>query len=111
MLTLFLSLDQGSCDISCLEDWIFRVSQVSLYLEMLVAEGLNVSLSGRPDPSLLPSCRETLWKELRCLLDLPTLMFLASQVRIQMHIVSYVWILTKICLLIDWYDQTFWGTF
>ncbi|XP_062276771.1 MTOR-associated protein MEAK7 [Scomber scombrus] len=71
--------DQGGCDVSCLEDWIFRVSQVSLYLEMLVAEGLNVSLSGRPAPTLLPPCRETPWKELRCLLDLPTLIFLAPQ--------------------------------
>nr|XP_046250838.1 MTOR-associated protein MEAK7 isoform X2 [Scatophagus argus] len=71
--------DQGECDVSCLEDWIFRVSQVSLYLEMLVAEGLNLSLSGRPAPTLLPPCRETPWKELRCLLDIPTLMFLAPQ--------------------------------
>ncbi|XP_060892419.1 MTOR-associated protein MEAK7 [Labrus mixtus] len=71
--------DQGLCDVSCLEDWIFRVSQVSLYIEMLVAEGLNVSLSGRPTPTLLPPCRETPWKNLRCMLDLPTLMFLAPQ--------------------------------
>lgn len=73
--------DQGCCDVSCLEDWIFRVSQVSLYLEMLVAEGLNVSLSGRPAPTLLPPCRETPWKELKCLLDIPILMFLTPQVR------------------------------
>ncbi|XP_045894056.1 MTOR-associated protein MEAK7 isoform X2 [Micropterus dolomieu] len=71
--------DQGGCDVACLEDWIFRVSQVSLYLEMLVAEGLNVSLSGRWASTLLPPCRETPWKELRCLLDLPTLMFLTPQ--------------------------------
>ncbi|KAM3608918.1 uncharacterized protein V6R79_006770 [Siganus canaliculatus] len=74
-----LRQDQGGCDVSCLEDWIFRVSQVSLYLEMLVAEGLNISLSGRPTPTLLPPCRETPWNELRCLLDVPTLMFLAPQ--------------------------------
>lgn len=54
---------------------------MSLYLEILVAEGLNVSLSGRPVPALLPPCRETPWKDLRCLLDVPTLMFLAPQVR------------------------------
>ncbi|KAM6926952.1 MTOR-associated protein MEAK7 isoform 1-T2 [Lycodopsis pacificus] len=72
--------DEGGCDVSCLEDWIFRVSQVSLYLEMLVAEGLKVSLSSRPAPTLLPPCRDTPWKELRCLLlDIPTLMFLAPQ--------------------------------
>ncbi|XP_075994352.1 MTOR-associated protein MEAK7 [Genypterus blacodes] len=71
--------DQGGCDVPCLEDWIFRVSQVSLYLEMLVAEGLNVTLSCRPAPTLLPPCRETPWKEMKSLLDLPTLMFLAPQ--------------------------------
>ncbi|KAK5868048.1 hypothetical protein PBY51_012495 [Eleginops maclovinus] len=71
--------DQGGCDVSCLEDWIFRIPQVSLYLEMLVSEGLDVSLSGRPAPTLLPRCRETPWKDLRCLLDLPSLMFLAPQ--------------------------------
>ncbi|XP_075875361.1 MTOR-associated protein MEAK7 isoform X3 [Nelusetta ayraudi] len=71
--------EQGCCDVSCLEDWIFRVSQVSLYLEMLVAEGLSVSLSGRPAPTLLPPSRETPWKELKCLLDIPILMFLTPQ--------------------------------
>uniref|UniRef100_I3JX88 MTOR-associated protein MEAK7 n=1 Tax=Oreochromis niloticus TaxID=8128 RepID=I3JX88_ORENI len=70
---------QGACDVSCLEDWIFRVQQVSQYLELLVAEGLSVSLSGRPAPTLLPPCRETPWNELKCLLDLPSLMFLAPQ--------------------------------
>lgn len=82
MIYSVLSSDQGGCDVSCLEDWIFRVPQVSLYLEILVAEGLNVSLSSRPAPTLLPPCKETPWKELNCLLDLSTLMFLAPQVRI-----------------------------
>lgn len=75
----------GDCDVCCLEDWIFRVSQVSLYLEMLVTEGLSVPLSGRLAPTLLPPCRETPWKELRCLLDIPTIMFLAPQVRTRTH--------------------------
>ncbi|KAM9807450.1 MTOR-associated protein MEAK7 [Neosynchiropus ocellatus] len=69
--------DSGRCDVSCLEDWIFRVPQVSLYLEMLVAESLGVALSGRTDRNLLPSCQGTPWKELRSLLDLPTVLFLA----------------------------------
>ncbi|XP_051916875.1 MTOR-associated protein MEAK7 isoform X2 [Hippocampus zosterae] len=74
------STDQGGYDVACLEDWIFRVPQVSLYLEMLVAEGLNVWLSLRPALPLLPPCKETPWKDLRrCLLDIPTLMFLAPQ--------------------------------
>lgn len=82
---VFCSSDQGGCDVSCLEDWIFRVSQVSLYLEMLVAEGLNLSLSGRPAPKLLPPCRETPWESLRSLLDIPTVMFLAPQVRMLIY--------------------------
>ncbi|CAN9498677.1 unnamed protein product [Ophioblennius macclurei] len=69
----------GGCDSSSLEDWIFRTSQVSQYLELLVSEGLKVSLSGRPSPTLLPPCRETPWKEAQSLLDLPTLMFLSPQ--------------------------------
>lgn len=91
MLILTISLryylDQGSCDVSCLEDWIFRISQVSLYLEMLVAEGLNVSLSGWPAPTLLPPCRETPWKELKCLVDIPILMFLTPQVRKRRNVI------------------------
>ncbi|XP_029951949.1 MTOR-associated protein MEAK7 [Salarias fasciatus] len=73
-----LKTADGRCDSSSLEDWLFRVSQVSQYLELLVSEGLKVSL-GRPPPTLLPPCRETPWQEASCLLDLPTLMFLAPQ--------------------------------
>ncbi|RVE72337.1 hypothetical protein OJAV_G00060900 [Oryzias javanicus] len=72
--------DAGGCDVSCLEDWIFRTPQVSLYLEMLADEGLSVALSSCPPPRLLPPCRETPWNELDSLLDVPTLMFLAPQV-------------------------------
>ncbi|KAM6946212.1 MTOR-associated protein MEAK7 [Aplochiton taeniatus] len=71
--------DQRSCDVTCLEDWIFRVSQVAVYLEMLVAEGLNVGLTSQAPPTLLPPCRETPLNNLHCMLDLPTLMFLAPQ--------------------------------
>lgn len=52
---------------------------------MLVAEGLHVHLSGWQPPTLLPPCRETPWKELRCLLDVPTLMFLSEQVSAHMY--------------------------
>ncbi|CAL8262723.1 unnamed protein product [Merluccius merluccius] len=71
--------EQGTCDVGCLEDWVFRVSQVATYLELLVSEGLGVVLPNRPPPTLLPPCRETPWSQLKCLLDLPTLMFLAPQ--------------------------------
>lgn len=94
IMLMFLSLsflDKGCCDVSCLENWIFRVPQVSLYLEMLVAEGLNLSLSGRQAPTLLPPCRETPWKELKCLLDIPILMFLTPQVRNMNLITIIIW--------------------
>jgi len=81
MVPLSVGPDQGSCDVGCLEDWVFRVSQVAAYLELLVSEGLGVVLSSRPPVTLLPPCRETPWSQLKCLLDLPTLMFLAPQVR------------------------------
>ncbi|XP_054885948.1 MTOR-associated protein MEAK7 isoform X3 [Poeciliopsis prolifica] len=71
--------DPATCDLSCLEDWVFRVAQVSQYLEVLVADGLDVSLGGGTAPALLPPCRDTDWTHLTVLLDVPTLMFLAPQ--------------------------------
>ncbi|XP_056271893.1 uncharacterized protein LOC130194756 isoform X4 [Pseudoliparis swirei] len=70
--------DEGSYDVSYVEDWISWVSPVWLYLEMLVAEGLDVALIAAPP--LLPPCREeTPWRDVRSLLDIPTLMFLTAQ--------------------------------
>ncbi|XP_072292006.1 MTOR-associated protein MEAK7 [Eucyclogobius newberryi] len=74
-----LKPSEEGCDRSCLEDWIFREPSVSLYLEMVVSEGFNVMLGERSAPTLLPPCINTPWKELHCLLDLPTVMFLAPQ--------------------------------
>ncbi|XP_076126163.1 MTOR-associated protein MEAK7 isoform X2 [Alosa pseudoharengus] len=70
--------DQQTCDTACLEDWLFRVSSVAVYLELLVSEGLSVTLPSRPPPTLLPLCREPPWGQLRTsLLDVPLLLFLA----------------------------------
>lgn len=71
--------DQRTCDVPCLEDWLFRVSNVAMYMDLLIGEGLNVGLTSRPPPTLLPPCWETPWEKLRCLLDLPVLMFLTPQ--------------------------------
>ncbi|XP_061775946.1 MTOR-associated protein MEAK7 isoform X1 [Nerophis ophidion] len=71
--------DQEVYDVTHLQDWIFRVPQVSLYLMMLVEEGLNVSLSVQLTHTPLPPCYDTPWKEFKSLLDIPTLMFLAPQ--------------------------------
>ncbi|XP_060778891.1 MTOR-associated protein MEAK7 isoform X2 [Neoarius graeffei] len=71
--------DQNMCDVACLEDWLFRVSGVSAFLELLIGEGLDVGLTSRPPPTLLPPCRDAPWTELHCLLDIPLLMFLTSQ--------------------------------
>ncbi|TSK38448.1 TLD domain-containing protein 1 [Bagarius yarrelli] len=71
--------DDTMCDVTCLEDWLFRVSVVSTFLELLIAEGLDMGLTSRPPPVLLPECRSTPWNELRCVLDIPLLMFLTSQ--------------------------------
>ena len=64
---------------SVLEDWIFHVSQVAVYLDLLISEGLGVALSSQPPPPLLPPCQVAPWGKLRCLLDLPSLMFLIPQ--------------------------------
>ncbi|KAL0968216.1 hypothetical protein UPYG_G00263930 [Umbra pygmaea] len=71
--------DQRTCDVTCLEDWLFRVPSVTMYMELLIGEGLNVDLTCHLPPSLLPPCWETPWEKLRCLLDLPVLMFLTPQ--------------------------------
>ncbi|KPP58294.1 hypothetical protein Z043_123894 [Scleropages formosus] len=71
--------DQQTCDLPCLEDWLFRTSAVSLYLEYLTIEGLGVRLPSRPPLVLLPLCQDTPWRELRSLMSLPLLLFLAPQ--------------------------------
>ncbi|KAJ8343918.1 hypothetical protein SKAU_G00312470 [Synaphobranchus kaupii] len=71
--------DQQSCDVPCLEDWLFRVSGVAMYLELVTSEGLGVRLPSRPPLPLLPACGPAPWGELRSLLDLPLLLFLYPQ--------------------------------
>ncbi|XP_035251465.1 MTOR-associated protein MEAK7 [Anguilla anguilla] len=75
--------DERSCDVPCLEDWLFRVSGVALYLELVTSEGLGVRLPSRPPLPLLPSCGPAPWDELRSLLDLPLLLFLYPQLPAQ----------------------------
>ncbi|XP_062317177.1 MTOR-associated protein MEAK7 [Osmerus eperlanus] len=74
-----LKPSDGVCNVSVLEDWIFHVSQVAVYLDLLISEGLGVALSSQPPPPLLPPCQVAPWGKLRCLLDLPSLMFLTPQ--------------------------------
>ncbi|KAG9273047.1 TLD domain-containing protein 1 isoform X1 [Astyanax mexicanus] len=71
--------DQNTCDVACVEDWLFRVSGVAVFLELLIGEGLEVGLTSCTPPLLLPQCRDVPWSALRCLLDLPLLMFLSPQ--------------------------------
>lgn len=78
-LFFFPFVAQNTCDVACLEDWLFRVSGVGTFLELLIGEVLEVGLISRPPPTLLPQCREASWSELRCLLDIPLLMFLSPQ--------------------------------
>ena len=50
---------------------------MAVYLDLLVSEGLLVTLPSRPPPTLLPLCREDSWGKAASLLDLPLLLFLA----------------------------------
>lgn len=52
---------------------------MAMFLELLIGEGLGVGLPSRPPPTLLPPCRYAPWSDLRCLLNLPLLMFLSPQ--------------------------------
>ncbi len=67
------------CDIPCLEDWLFRIPAMAMFLELLIGEGLEVGLPSRPPPTLLPPCQYAPWSNLRCLLNIPLLMFLSPQ--------------------------------
>ncbi|XP_036391394.1 MTOR-associated protein MEAK7 [Megalops cyprinoides] len=69
--------DQGACDIPAVEDWLFRTPAVALHLDLVTSEGLGVRIPSRAPPELLPPCGAAPWAELRTLLDLPLLMFLA----------------------------------
>ncbi len=67
------------CDIPCLEDWLFRIPAMAMFLELLIGEGLEVGLPSRPPPTLLPPCQYAPWSDLSCLLNIPLLMFLSPQ--------------------------------
>ncbi|MFT7813991.1 TLD domain-containing protein 1 [Arapaima gigas] len=71
--------DEQKCSLHCVENWLSRTPSVSLYLEYLTIEVLGVRLPSRPPLVLLPLCRDTPWRELRSLVDLPLLLFLAPQ--------------------------------
>ncbi|TRY87123.1 hypothetical protein DNTS_008184 [Danionella cerebrum] len=71
--------DQNTCDVPCLEDWLFRIPMMALFLELVVCEGLGIVLPSRLSPPLLPVCQFAPWSELRCILSLPLLMFLSPQ--------------------------------
>ncbi|XP_051513122.1 MTOR-associated protein MEAK7-like [Myxocyprinus asiaticus] len=71
--------DKNMCDIPCLEDWLFRIPAMAMFLELLIGEGLGIGLPSRPPPTLLPQCRYAPWSDLHCLLHLPLLMFLSPQ--------------------------------
>ncbi|XP_065139543.1 MTOR-associated protein MEAK7 [Paramisgurnus dabryanus] len=73
------SSDQNACDVPCLEDWCFRIPTMAVFLELLIGEGLGVGLPSNPPPTLLPQCQCVPWRDLRCLLNLPLLMFLSPQ--------------------------------
>ncbi|KAL0167791.1 hypothetical protein M9458_036013, partial [Cirrhinus mrigala] len=59
--------------------WLFRIPAMAMFLELLIGEGLEVGLPSRPPPTLLPPCQNAPWNDLRCLLNLPLLMFLSPQ--------------------------------
>ncbi|XP_076849578.1 MTOR-associated protein MEAK7 isoform X2 [Brachyhypopomus gauderio] len=71
--------DENVCDVACLEQWLLRVSGVAAFLELLIGEALEVGLTSRPAPTLLPLCGDAPWTSLHSLLDLPLLMFLIPQ--------------------------------
>ncbi|XP_066570050.1 MTOR-associated protein MEAK7 isoform X2 [Amia ocellicauda] len=70
---------EADCDQRSIEDWLFRVSSLSVFLGLVLSEGLGVHLSQGPVRRLLPQCRNVRWSEFQSILDLPCLMYLNSQ--------------------------------
>nr|XP_015223588.1 PREDICTED: 1-phosphatidylinositol 4,5-bisphosphate phosphodiesterase gamma-2 isoform X2 [Lepisosteus oculatus] len=70
---------EADCDQGSVEDWVYRTSTLSVFLSLLVSEGLGVPLTQGPAPTLLPQCTEVRWSDFHSLLDLPSLTFLNAQ--------------------------------
>ncbi|XP_043937405.1 MTOR-associated protein MEAK7 [Protopterus annectens] len=73
-----------SCyDRSTIEDWIYRVCHISSFLTFVVSQSLSIDLSTTDEQSasvkLLPRCRGPEWTEFSSILDLPSAIYLNSQ--------------------------------
>nr|XP_020657592.1 TLD domain-containing protein 1 [Pogona vitticeps] len=72
-----------TCDESSIEDWIFRIPQVSAFLSVILQQGLLV-LHSLPDQCrdtvpLLPECKGVKGHRFVSLLDLPSIIYINSQ--------------------------------
>ncbi|XP_066493396.1 MTOR-associated protein MEAK7 [Tiliqua scincoides] len=73
---------EAVCDESCIEDWVFRVPQVSALLTLILQQGLLV-LHSLPDQGqdtfhLLPTCKGVKGSQFVSLLDIPSVAYLNS---------------------------------
>ncbi|NXK89464.1 TLDC1 protein, partial [Formicarius rufipectus] len=73
---------ETSFDQSVVEDWVYRVPQISVFLSVVIRQGLHV-LHSLPDQTsdilhLLPRCKGMKGRGLVSLLDIPSIMYLNS---------------------------------
>ncbi|KAL8195007.1 UNVERIFIED_CONTAM: TLD domain-containing protein 1 [Gekko kuhli] len=75
-------IPDATCDKGSLEDWVFRVPQVSAFLNVIVRQGLLVlqSLPDRAEDALhlLPQCKGVRNSGFVSLLDIPSITYLNS---------------------------------
>lgn len=72
-----------SCyDRSTVKYWIYRVSHISSFLTFVVSQSLSIDLSTDEQSTsgkLLPQCRGSEWTKFSSILDLPSVIYLNSQ--------------------------------
>lgn len=75
-------LVESDFDQSVIEDWVYRVPQISIFLSVIIRQGLHV-LHSLPDQTkdllnLVPSCKGIKGRELVSLFDIPSIIYINS---------------------------------
>ncbi|XP_004645066.1 TLD domain-containing protein 1 [Octodon degus] len=71
----WLDLD---CDQGVIEDWVFRVPHVAMFLKVVICRGLLILCGSLDVATLVPERQVELGQELESLLDAPAVLFLGS---------------------------------
>ncbi|XP_028665995.1 MTOR-associated protein MEAK7 isoform X1 [Erpetoichthys calabaricus] len=70
---------EAQYDLDTIDDFLYRVSIISTLLNLLVCQGLSIPMAYDESVSILPQCKDVNWVQLQSILDLPSVMYLNSQ--------------------------------